>query len=538
MDRSRDTLHTRLLIWLGLTAVLGFNCFVRWRLLGMPLERDEGEYAYAGQLILQGVPPYQLAWNMKFPGTYFAYAVLMKLFGETPQGIHFGILLITSVSAILIFLIGREWLGAPGGLMAAAAFTGLSAVPMTYGLAGHATHFIVLFTCAGVFALLKAEKKSSLAWMTASGISFGIAILMKQHAVAFPMFIALWLAWEKRTQRITWKKIARPLAAFGIGCAVPLLVMCAVLACAGVWGKFWFWTIDYARQYVSLFPLGALPRQFVTGFAPIFETSAWLWLLGVAGLLLVLGKNQRHRPIALAGVLFLAGMAATVPGFYFRGHYFLMAIPGVALLIAAAISVLSEKFKDIPFARMAPAALFCLALAALIADNSEIWFKQSPFEVSRSLYDLSPFPESTEIANYLQSHTSPDDTIAVLGSEPQIFFLAHRRSASGYIYMYPMTEPEPLAPQMQSDFINEIENAKPKYVVFVNLASSWLSVIYPNGPPEHPIPDWWHGYSQNYELVGVVNMAEGKPSQSLWDEQVAGQAPLPSEEITVFRRRS
>ena len=24
----------------------------------MPLERDEGEYAYAGQLILQGIPPY------------------------------------------------------------------------------------------------------------------------------------------------------------------------------------------------------------------------------------------------------------------------------------------------------------------------------------------------------------------------------------------------------------------------------------------------------------------------------------------------
>jgi hypothetical protein len=538
MDRSRDTLHTRLFIWLGLAAVLGFNCFVRWRLLAMPLERDEGEYAYAGQLILQGVPPYQLAWNMKFPGAYFAYAALMKFFGETPQGIHFGILLITSVSAILIFLIGSEWLGALGGLMAAAAFTGLSAVPMTFGLAGHATHFIVLFICAGVFALLKADKKSSFAWMAASGISFGIAILMKQHAVAFPVFIGLWLMWEKRTQRVAWKKIARPLAIFGIGCAVPLLVMCAALAYAGVWDKFWFWTVDYARQYVSLFPLGALPRQFATGFAPIFETSAWLWLLGLAGLVLVLGKNQRHRPVALAGVLFLAGMAATVPGFYFRGHYFLMAIPGVALLIATAVSILSEKFKDIPFARMTPAALFCLALAALVADNSEIWFKQSTLEVSRSLYDLSPFPESTEIASYLQSHTNPDDTIAVLGSEPQIFFLAHRRSASGYIYMYPMTEPEPLAPQMQADFINEIEKAKPKYVVFVNLASSWLSVIYPNAPPEHPIPDWWHGYSQNYELVGVVNMAEDKPSQFLWDEQVAGQTPLPSEEITVFRQKS
>jgi hypothetical protein len=30
---------------------------IRFRLLAIPLERDEGEYAYAGQLILQGIPP-------------------------------------------------------------------------------------------------------------------------------------------------------------------------------------------------------------------------------------------------------------------------------------------------------------------------------------------------------------------------------------------------------------------------------------------------------------------------------------------------
>ena len=63
MDRFRELFRVPLPIWLGLAVVLGFNFFVRWRLLGMPLERDEGEYAYAGQLLLQGIPPYQLAWN-------------------------------------------------------------------------------------------------------------------------------------------------------------------------------------------------------------------------------------------------------------------------------------------------------------------------------------------------------------------------------------------------------------------------------------------------------------------------------------------
>jgi len=49
---------------------------IRIRLPGISLERDEGEYAYAGQLMLQGIPPYKRAYNMKFPGTYAAYAVI------------------------------------------------------------------------------------------------------------------------------------------------------------------------------------------------------------------------------------------------------------------------------------------------------------------------------------------------------------------------------------------------------------------------------------------------------------------------------
>ena len=32
---------------------------IRLHLANIPFERDEGEYAYAGQLINQGVPPYQ-----------------------------------------------------------------------------------------------------------------------------------------------------------------------------------------------------------------------------------------------------------------------------------------------------------------------------------------------------------------------------------------------------------------------------------------------------------------------------------------------
>jgi len=39
--------------WVLAVAILGLVVTIRIRLLGIPLERDEGEYAYAGQLLLQ-----------------------------------------------------------------------------------------------------------------------------------------------------------------------------------------------------------------------------------------------------------------------------------------------------------------------------------------------------------------------------------------------------------------------------------------------------------------------------------------------------
>src|SRR3954468_12668856 len=100
-----------------LAIILGFAAFVRIRLLEMALERDEGEYAYAGQLLLQGIPPYKLAYNMKLPGTYAAYAVFMSMFGETVRGIHLGMALVNAATIILMFLLGRKLFNPLAGLV-------------------------------------------------------------------------------------------------------------------------------------------------------------------------------------------------------------------------------------------------------------------------------------------------------------------------------------------------------------------------------------------------------------------------------------
>src|SRR5262245_1326826 len=107
--------------------VLVFTSVVRLRLADAPLERDEGEYAYAGQLILQGVPPYAQAYNMKFPGTYYAYSAILAVFGQSPWGIRVGLLIVNAATTLLLYFLSRKVLGtSPAAGVAAGAFAILS----------------------------------------------------------------------------------------------------------------------------------------------------------------------------------------------------------------------------------------------------------------------------------------------------------------------------------------------------------------------------------------------------------------------------
>src|SRR5436190_491472 len=174
--------------WLLVSLVVLFSLAVRLHLREMPLERDEGEYAYAGQLMLQGIAPYKLVYNMKFPGTYVAYALIMAVFGQTPSGIHFGLMLVNVASILLMFLLGRRLLDDVAGVAAATAYAVMSLSATVLGLQAHATHFVVLPALGGALILLRAVETGRLRDLGASGVLFGLAFVMKQHGALFGVF--------------------------------------------------------------------------------------------------------------------------------------------------------------------------------------------------------------------------------------------------------------------------------------------------------------------------------------------------------------
>lgn len=499
--------------------VLLLVALVRIRLLDFPLERDEGEYAYAGQLILQGIPPYKLAYNMKFPGTYLAYAVIMLVFGQTPAGIHLGVTCVTTLTALMLYWFGRALIDKAAGVVAATSYALLAASPSLLGLAGHATHFAALLATAGLCVLWPIQGRMTWPRAGLGGLMFGLAVLMKQHAAFFCLWglaVVCATLWSHRTVPLCTRVVV--LVTYCLGVLSAFGLTCLVLWQEGVFDQFWFWTVKYAKEYVSLVPLEKGLVVFLNHLPCVVKGGELIWLTALAGVAFVLADTRFYkRRIHLLGFC-LAAIGTTMPGFYFRGHYFLLLAPAVAILAGCAASggyrLAASLAANSPLVRG-----YCLVYLAIVGitifQNRVIWFKANPVEAARAIYPTHPFVEAQYIADYIRTHSAPEDTVAILGSEPQIYFLSRRRSATGYIYTYALMEPHRYASCMQQRMISEIESARPEFVVFVSVETSWL----PWPGADTGILHWWaNSYQTNYTVVGVALMNATADTQYLWGE--------------------
>jgi hypothetical protein len=529
---------TRAIVFLLL--ILAVVTAIRIRLLDMPLERDEGEYAYAGQLLLQDVSPYKAAYNvtLKLPGTCVTYALIMAVFGQTAAALHAGVILVNLASAMLVFVLARRIYGDGAGVVAAGTYALLSIVPETMGLAAHATHFVMLPALAGVVLLQNLDDHTSAARIFFAGLLVGLAVLMKQTGAAFGLFAAGWILWrEFSSGQRQWRRLVARLAWLALGGVLPFILTCFIIVLAGDFHQFWLWTFEYAREHASVITFAQGIKTLVSVVVPLFKTAPGLWGLAVLGLILLFCEPSLQRWRAFVAGFAVFSCVAVWPGW--RGHYFIQLLPVTGLLAAAAFhgvsGFLARRTFSLPMATV-PSLVFAVAAASLLIQWSTFFFLLSPAQACRAVYGTNPFPESVEIGRYLTLHSAPGARIVVLGSEPQIYFYSRRRSATGYICTYPLMEPQPQAVEMQKEMIREIEQANPDYVVFVHVKNSWLQ--YSDSNPL--IFDWFGKYQREHlQLAGLVEIAPDGPTEYRWFDRPETNVQTSAESwLAIFKRRA
>jgi hypothetical protein len=511
----------------ALLVAIVFFAFLRLRLRNMPLERDEGEFAYVGQLMLQGIPPYKIAANMKLPGTYAAYAAMMAVFGETASGIRIGLVVVNVAATVLVFLLGKYLYGSLAGAVAGITYSFLSCRPGVLGVYAHATHFVVLAALAGILLLLYAIDAGRTGLFFGSGLCFGLAFLMKQPGILFAVFAGLYWLWQEWKRPFPWRNIAMRGGALLAGVALPFGLMCLIFLRAGVFRSFWFWTWSYAREYGSI---TSLPEAW-----PMLRASLpWavrpfvIWEIVALGLTAPLWSRYARTHGGLVASFFLFSLLAVCPGLYFRPHYFILALPAAALCTGIGVCAMRQTVLEKRFGRLAawlPVLYFALVFGISVRGQYKTYFHLDPASLNRKIFGQDPFSEAVAAGSYIKTHSSERDTIGLFGSEPEICFYSGRHCASSYLYTYALMEKQKFARQMQADMMQQVHDARPKFLVYVDVARSWgtKSTLEEN---QGFLEMAWAFSHRNYELVDQV--AAGGDPEHLWGDRAY---------LYVFRRQ-
>ncbi len=508
--------HVKILAVLTLMAIITSTAIIRYRFIDIPFERDEGEYAYAGQLILDGKLPYDQMYSMKLPGVYASYALIMALMDETRQSIHVALIIINALTILFLFLLGSHLSSLGGGIFAAITFSILSLGASVHGIIANAEHFVILFSTAGLYLLLKGMEYKSNFYLFVSGLCLGMGILMKQHGILFAMLGIIWFCFKDNENgkifRLSFFKRGIYLA---VGIIVPYGFTCLLYAGSGQFTPFWFWTVQYALAYSSQLPLQYAWTGFLNRGIPVFQAASVFWIFSIIGLLLSAWTVKKQKNSILTILFVLFSFASICPGFYFRPHYFILLLPAASICAGVAMHFLIEmlcKKKNITtkIVLFMSVAFFCTSIS--IYHQKEFLLEMTPLQAFRSIYSINPFPESVIIGQYIKAHTKENDKIAVIGSEPQIYFYSGRPASTGFVYMYPLMENHEFALQMQKKMIYEIESNPPEYIIFLRHQLSWLV-----RPDSHDlIFKWFEVYrNKNYDMVGLVNIGE-KETQYSW----------------------
>lgn len=469
-----STRRSRLWQVLAWVAIVAAFAALRAPFLSVPLERDEGEYAYIAQRALHGEVPYRDAFDQKPPGIFVIYTAIFLTLGQSTQSIHAGMALWTLASMILLYRLVSRRGGPEAGLVAALALSVMTIDPSFLGNAANTEIFMILPVIGGLLCLVPREGRPHTWRIVFAGALGATACWIKPPAVTDVTFMALWLLYLHLSEqpRRPWKRLAADAGLLVLGGLIVTVPVLLYFLAVGAWKPFVYCVFTYNAIYTTLDAprLRLWPQLFWTHTVRPMVAPLWpFMILAVVGFFHLLRRARRDA--VLFGGWLVFSFAGVCAGGHFREHYFIQTLPAAASLVGLATAHIARRRagRADQKVRHAIAAGICviLVLSPVIAHRAE-FFASNPLLIAHDLYGANPFDSSPAIAREIREHTTPADKVLVIGSEPQILFYANRRSATRYILFYPLAAPPHRGLQRELDAtLREIAAADPKYIVDV-----------------------------------------------------------------------
>jgi 4-amino-4-deoxy-L-arabinose transferase-like glycosyltransferase len=491
------------------------------------MEPDEGIILQGAQRILAGQIPYRDFFSFYTPGSYYAVALLFKIFGSSLPVARTALALAGAVLSSITYLLARRVCSRSIALTLAALAT-LTTLPYRF-LVLH-NWDSTLWACLALYCAVRLLEMPSRKWAFALGLFASLTVLFEQSkgaglCLGLGMgFLAIWFLQGRRNLLNRFEFLA-----FVIGFAGPIAIAFAYFAsqhAASTMLADWLWPLQhysranrvpYGYQNWSddarheLFGTGSLPERLIK----VLAISPCFWIpvlpLIAAGLLAYWIVQARRNSVA-----------------HERSAYYVIVAAG---FVGLSLSTLLLRADIIHFMYLQP--LNCLVVAWLL-DGRDLpghlvrsagHFLSAYVVIALVLFGLVPLlgaraahnqvatrrgvvttGEKETVVDYVQAHIPAGETILVYPYLPLYYYLTGTFSPGRYDYFQPGMH----AREQADEIGRELATRRVRVVLFEINFSDKVSHSWPGTPltaiAEDPVADY---IARNYHPCRVLTSPAG-----------------------------
>ena len=398
---------------------------------------DEGIYLTLGQALKKGLVLYRDIHDNKPPllyliaaltGSFSIYHLVYFLWGLATIFVFYRL-------ASILFPKNQKAM-----ITTTSLFAILTSLPMFEGNIANAENFMLLPILAGFYLIFKflsqptSKAKFSWPWF-AAGLLFSMAVLFKVPAI-FDFLAALMICLLLIKAK-TIKAVIFHLFSLTIGFLAPISLTLVFFGLKQALGQYLTAAFSQNLPYLSSW---GIPEAKIGGFSPEFIFRVFFLVLLL--IILFLFRQKLSLVVKIVVVWFFTSAFAVLLSTRPYPHYLLQILPPFSLSFGLIFLKENKLVKVIP--------LILLLFFIFIFKFFNFWyypnwsyfknFYQYALKMESKQNYLAYFGPQTkslyQTADFIRTHTSPEEKIFIWGNQPSIYALARRLPVGRYTVAY------------------------------------------------------------------------------------------------------
>lgn len=427
---------------------------------------DGGIYFYVGSSIANGKLPYVDVMETKPPAIFYLNALGYLLGGGTRWGLWLLEFVFLFGALAIAYLLVKKLFGPLPALMSSL-LVALNLSDMLFR-GDFTEEFSLLPNFLALYLFWRFRNSPTKIYFGFIGLLFSFSFLLRPNNALVPLLLVTMLVLADLFQR-KWKEAFAKAAWFMLGFFILFAIVLVYFFYKGIVSNYieaaYLYNFSYSdpTTHPSLWTSSIVP-----GFS-ILGVGVWVAVVGYIVNIYYLAVGQ--RTFLNFYVLFLWPIEIVLSGLggHGFGHYFIIWLPALALLVGMAIHFFEQMLLKTFLSKYLQTSLSQAVLSCVLAFVLTFSFWGIMQRYGESFYRVlfaraSGIEYVDPVSAYVRATTHPGEKVLVWGAQAKINVVSHRESPTAFIF-YSLFIASPFTERYEAKYFDDLKTKRPVLIV-------------------------------------------------------------------------